>query len=924
MKKKYATIITIILSLNVNAQNPIFQWVKGVNVNQCDIQLDSLNNIYVTGLLPGATIDFDPGPGVTNLTGHVNGSCFIAKYDPSGNYVWAYKIGLTQGYGIGLAVQGNYVHLLANITGTTDIDPGAGVTTVSLSASGAPCVIKFNLNGSFVWGVNHNTTATIGTGIAVDVLKNIHICGTTTNFNQTAWVKKIDANGNSIWANNYPSTAPGNVNDGNNFNSVDVDGLGNVYLVGKYNYSVPSFTLTTPPGSNKNFYLVKLNSAGSLTYVQASNIYSTGGLSWTAPNGKEEIVRYDGVSNSIVITGLGFLGSDFDFGAGTQVLPSVDNSVGNFMVKYNAAANFLWGFFLPPKSTCHDLSLDLNGNIFYSTGITTNTVTMKPTGAPTLTRISSVSDIVAAKYNPSGTHLWSFNLGGTNLSTQYSSGITSNGSEVMLTGFCSNPNTGYVDFDPAISTATLLSMGPIAKYADCSIAPSQPSAISGSGTVCSGNTPSYSVAAVAGATSYTWSLPGGWTGTSTTNIITTTASATSGNMSVTAGNACGSSPAQTLSVTVNTIPATPGAISGSISLCAGAGATNYSVATVAGATSYSWNLAGGWSGTSTTNIISATPGSSGTFTVSAINSCGMSSAQTLSVTVNALPFVSVNSGTICSGNSFTMVASGANTYTYSSGPVVSPIITSSYSVTGTSTAGCVSSNTAISNVTVNATPTISVNSGSICSGQSFTMVPSGANTYTYQGGSAMVSPTTTTSYTVAGTSTAGCVSTSPATSNLTVSPLPTISATTNNTLLCVGQSATLTASGANTYTWNPGGAGTSISVSPTITTTYSIVGTSTAGCTNNSVFTQSVSACTGIQQLANVNSEINIYPNPTTGEFFIKGITDANSVHIYNILGEEVASTPFSFGEGLGMRLEQPSGIYFIRIGNLTKKIIKD
>jgi len=472
----------------------------------------------------------------------------------------------------------------------------------------------------------------------------------------------------------------------------------------------------------------------------------------------------------------------------------------------------------------------------------------------------------------------------------------------------------------------------LVKFSDCAVAPSTPGAISGNITICSASNNTYSVATVAGATSYTWALPGGWTGTSTTNIITTTASATSGNISVTASNACGSSPAQTLSVTVNTIPATPGAISGSISLCSGAGATNYSVATVAGATSYSWNLAGGWSGTSTTNIISATPGSSGTFTVSAINSCGMSSAQTLSVTVNALPFVSVNSGTICSGNSFTMVASGANTYTYSSGPVVSPIITSSYSVTGTSTAGCVSSNTAISNVTVNATPTISVNSGSICSGQSFTMVPSGANTYTYQGGSAMVSPTTTTSYTVAGTSTAGCVSTSPATSNLTVSPLPTISATTNNTLLCVGQSATLTASGANTYTWNPGGAGTSISVSPTITTTYSIVGTSTAGCTNNSVFTQSVSACTGIQQLANVNSEINIYPNPTTGEFFIKGITDANSVHIYNILGEEVASTPFSGvypelveGEkGLGMRLEQPSGIYFIRIGNLTKKIIKE
>ena len=88
------------------------------------------------------------------------------------------------------------------------------------------------------------------------------------------------------------------------------------------------------------------------------------------------------------------------------------------------------------------------------------------------------------------------------------------------------------------------------------------------------------------------------------------------------------------------------------------------------------------------------------------------------------PTITVNSGSVCAGTSFTMAPSGASTYTYSSGTaVVTPTATSSYSVTGTNAAGCISSNTAVSTVTVNALPTITVNSGSVCAGSSFTMSP---------------------------------------------------------------------------------------------------------------------------------------------------------------------------------------------------------
>ena len=160
----------------------------------------------------------------------------------------------------------------------------------------------------------------------------------------------------------------------------------------------------------------------------------------------------------------------------------------------------------------------------------------------------------------------------------------------------------------------------------------------------------------------------------------------------------------------------------------------------------------GTGSTFTTPILSA-----GTYSyyAASTNTCSQGPRTLITVTVNALPIVTVNSGTICSGQSFTMVPSGAITYFYPGGSaVVSPTVNTNYNVYGTNAAGC--TNFAVSSVTVYAKPTITVNSGIICLGQSFTMVPSGALTYTYTGGSAVVSPTVSTNYNVYGTNAAGC------------------------------------------------------------------------------------------------------------------------------------------------------------------------
>lgn len=326
----------------------------------------------------------------------------------------------------------------------------------------------------------------------------------------------------------------------------------------------------------------------------------------------------------------------------------------------------------------------------------------------------------------------------------------------------------------------------------------------------------------------------------------------------------------------------------------------------------------------------------GTITSMALNGSTDNWIAPGAVTGTVSPYISptvtaTGTNTLCTGTNAILTASGSVTgYNWISGPTtatisVSPTTTTTYSVWGTNL-GC-PSNTAAITVTTIASPTVSVNSGSICTGNSFTIVPSGAATYTIQGGLAVVNPTATTSFSVVGTNSLGCNS-NVATSNVTVNPLPTISATTNATLICtlpVQQSATLTASGASTYTWNTSANTTSIAVSPSITTTYTVNGTDANGCSNVAIVTQSVSTCAGINNPANTqNSLFNIYPNPFNTKITVTTDGSEQTLTIYNIMGSVIFNDVLVAEKTEIDLSKEQSGIYFIRIGNTTKKIIKE
>ncbi|HRC79708.1 MAG TPA: hypothetical protein PLK25_08385, partial [Bacteroidales bacterium] len=108
------------------------------------------------------------------------------------------------------------------------------------------------------------------------------------------------------------------------------------------------------------------------------------------------------------------------------------------------------------------------------------------------------------------------------------------------------------------------------------------------------------------------------------------------------------------------------------------------------------------------------------------------------------------------------------------------------------------------------------------------------------GSSKTVTPTSTTTYTVTGSLSSGCSNT--ATVTVTVNSTPTISVTASPTSICVGGTSVLTASGASTYSWSTGGSTASITVAPTSNTTYTVTGSSGVGCSNTATVTVTVNS----------------------------------------------------------------------------------
>ncbi|MES2132922.1 MAG: SBBP repeat-containing protein [Bacteroidota bacterium] len=930
LKQLQLSFAFLFLAIISNAQ-PSFQWVKQMGGTGDDagnaIAIDASGNAYTTGSFKGIS-DFDPGAGTYTLSSNgVMADIFVSKLDASGNFLWAKSFGSIpadeEGNGIAVDASGN-VYVTGTFNGTVDFDPGPASYTLTSSPSSSGFVLKLDGSGNFAWAkkIGGATGSVNPYALAIDASANVYTTGyftgtadldpgaatyTVANAGSTdVYVSKLDASGNFVW---------GKVMGGPDIDvayAITADASGNVYTTGNFqttgDFDPGVATYTIAAGGNADIFISKLDVNGNFTWAK-SMMGSTGN------NSGGRAIKLDASNN--VYTG-GFFGGTVDFnpGAATYTLNAAGSN--GFISKLDAGGNYVWAKQISSNNSCivYALTLDATANV-YATGSYDGTTDFDPGAATSFSTATGGDDAYILKLDASGNYVWAQDLGGPASYSNVAKSIALNtlSGNIYLTG----QFDGTVDFDFGTGTTNLTPSGSnsfdvfvelIGQPGFCT-APSVPTNTTPAAnqTICSGNTATI-MATSTGTVSW-YATPTNTTVLGTGNTYTT-ASLTAGTYTyyAEAGNSCTVNATRTaITLTVNVLPVIT-ANSGII--CNGSSFT----ITPGGAGTYTFS--------SGSAVVNPTTTTSYSVTGTSALGCVSSNTAVSSVTVNTTPTITVNSGSICNGTSFTITPGGAATYTISGGSsVVSPTSTTTYSVTGTSAFGCIGSNTALSTVTVNTRPTISVNSGSVCSGNSFTMVATGANTYTYSSGTPVVTPTITgismviASYTITGASAFGCTSSNVAISSLTVYALPVINAVSNNTLLCAGQSAVLTASGANSYTWSTGVNTTTASVSPTVTTLYTVTGmSSSTGCRNNASITQSVSACTSVFETEEM--VFTVYPNPSNGNFIIQSgkALSQLQVDLFDATGRLVFSKQFQNPEELvsiGLT-DYAKGIYVLKL----------
>lgn len=382
----------------------------------------------------------------------------------------------------------------------------------------------------------------------------------------------------------------------------------------------------------------------------------------------------------------------------------------------------------------------------------------------------------------------------------------------------------------------------------------------------------------------------------------------------------------------------------SFTTCAGVSTTLTAVGLPA--TTYSWSNG---STTSTTVVNPATTTTYTLFPSVGTTACGTSVTAVVTVSSNLVIGVTASDNTVCAGETVTLTANGpATTFAWTSGTTVlgstpsitvAPTANTTYSVGGLN-ASCTGGNSIL--ITALPNPTVSITSASTLLCVSGPSVPvtfngNGATSYIWVLGSSSASGSSVTVNIAAQTATTpavqnvtlgligigtnGCASTD--IYSLTVAKNPTVLATTNKTFVCINNNVNISATGADTYSWSVSATSTAAAFSYSSATaglkTFSVVGTSTTGCTDDAVVTISVSLCTGIESISG-NVEAAVFPNPFTSELKLSGLE--GSVEIYNALGQIVIKTTTANTETI-TTTELPKGAYILKAYNKEGERVK-
>lgn len=412
------------------------------------------------------------------------------------------------------------------------------------------------------------------------------------------------------------------------------------------------------------------------------------------------------------------------------------------------------------------------------------------------------------------------------------------------------------------------------------------------------------------ADSYTWN-----NGTANNNLLVTPTVNTT--YSVIAVNSFSCSATRTVNVIVSPLALTVTASTPSV--CSG-GSVGLSAT---GANTYTW--------LTQPAVISpgmtVNPQAQTVYSVQGINQAGCSASGIAGISVIPNPVISFSPSTVICGTTTTLTVSSDASYTWAAGPantdliIVSPTVSANYSVTATNIDNCTSNAVvplSIAPFTVTAVPSATA----VCEGNSVTLTAGGAYSYTWTapgfsstGVLTTAAPTITTIYSLMA---AGVIPACTDTETLVVfvNPQPNVMITLPADAICVGQSATLTVSGASSYQWNDGSSGNQLVITPTLATSldYSVTGTNANSCTGPASISVIVSACTGLDENERTFGGIRVYPNPFKNSVTVAFETESSTreLKVVNALGQEIMRLE-GVGEETILNLgSQTNGIYFI------------
>jgi hypothetical protein len=802
-----------------------------------EIDNDVFQNLYAvgtTGSTNTGNVIATTGAHQSVLSG--TSDALLTKFNLNGDRQWAtYYGGSLDEIGNGIAVTSNgVVHICGttegNVTGISTT--GAFQTTNQGLEDGF--IAKFNTNGIRTWGTYIGASGDeFLKDIKVDASGNVYAVGSIINYSgvitplatsgthQTslrsinywdALIVKLNSTGSILLMGTYYGGTGGSGLNDDFGRALDIDGSGNMYIAGSTrspNSIATTGAYQTTYSGDQDMMIIKLNADGTRNWATYANQGT------------------DDIASDLAIDGTGNIYVSGFFG----ISPDLEGR----LIKFNNSGVFQWNRvygLTGVEDVVSSVHIGTNNNVIIG-GFTESTSGISTPNAHQEVKGSLRDGFVASIRASDGFRLWGSYFGGNGSDNITSVVVSGN---VLAIGGSTASTNNIATTSPAghQTTKGTGSDGFIARFVWCDTI-AQPGSISGSVNVCNGGAQTYSILAVPGATSYTWTLPGGWVGTSTTTSISTTVGFNSGNVSVRANNVCGTSSAiQNLAVSVSQVPLTPSSMNGPTTVCAGATGQIYTSTTVSGATSYNWTLPSGATITSGagTNSITVTMGSSsGNVSVTAQNACGVSTARTLAVSVTTVTVGSI-SGPLapCSGSLVTYSISpvpGATSYTWTlpsgwSGGTISNAIgvtvgTSPGTISVVANTACGPSTPATLAVSVGSGPTAPTASsnGPICAGTTLSLSASTISgaTYSWTGPNGFTStlqnPTISNAQTNAsGTynviAIQGSCSSAVATTSVTVNTLPSTPTAFNNGPLCAGSTLQLSSAsvGAGTIVWS--------------------------------------------------------------------------------------------------------------------------